>query len=226
MKKLICSITLLLFSVYISYAQEMQQIQQVQTVQTTEAMPQLRLGIKAGVNFSSLNTTNDANAKMITGINLGVFTKLPVSPMMAIQPELYVTTKGAAVSYNNLVVDGTANFHLNYIELPILLVINLSPNFNFHFGPYFSYLMSASAKNDSNVNLFNFESNLKVNDFNRFDTGVSAGLGIDIGGISLGARYSLGLLKVGKERSILGTTYTVPDANNSVINLYASISIN
>ena len=226
MKKVICSIIVLLFAVCISYAQEMQQIQQVQTVQTTEALPQLRLGIKAGTNFSSLNTTNDANARMITGLNLGVFTKIPVAPLLAIQPELYITTKGAAVSYNNLIVDGTANFYLNYLEIPILLVINLSPNFNFHIGPYVSYLMGANAKNESNVHLFNFENNLKVNDFNRFDAGVVAGLGIDIGGISLGARYNLGMQKVGKERTILGTTYTIPDANNSVITLYASISIN
>jgi Outer membrane protein beta-barrel domain len=211
MKTTIFALSLFLLSVCNAFAQEAQQ---------------MRVGIKAGVNFSSLNTKNDANSKMITGYDLGVFTKMPIAPMLAIQPELNFTTKGSAVSYNNLVANGTANFHLNYLELPILLVINPSPNFNVHFGPYASYLLSVNTTNDSNVQLFNFENELKVNDFNRFDLGIAAGLGVDIGAISIGGRFNLGLLKVGKERTILGSKYTIPDAKNSVLNLYASISLN
>ena len=186
----------------------------------------VRMGIKAGVNFSSLNTSSDGNSKMFTGFNVGVFSKIPLTSMVAIQPEFYLTTKGAAVSYNNLVANGTANIHLNYLELPILAVITLTENFNLHIGPYASYLLSANATNSSDVQLFDFEKNLKVRDFNWFDMGLAAGLGVDMGAVSLGARYNLGLIKVGRERSILGTTYTIPNATNSVINLYATLSLN
>lgn len=80
-------------------------------------------------------------------------------------------------------------------------------------------------KNESNVNLFNFENNLTTEDYNRFEAGIAAGAGIDIGALSLGARYTYGLTKVGKERTFMGTAYTFPDANNGVAIIYVLFSL-
>lgn len=185
-----------------------------------------RFGIKGGVNFSNLYTNDASKAKMLIGFNLGVFGKVPITNRIAVQPELYFTTKGAEVTYNSLFVDGTAVFHLNYMELPLLLVVNITDNFNLQAGPYGSFMISGIVKNESNINLFNFEQNIKTGDYNRFDTGFAIGAGIDIGAINLGARYYYGLTNVGHERTFQGTPYTVPDANNGVINVYISLSLN
>jgi len=185
-----------------------------------------RFGIKGGVNFSNLYSKDESSSKMLTGFNLGVYAKMPITSFIAIQPELYFTTKGAEVTYNNLFVDGTAGFHLNYIEFPLLLVININEHFNVHVGPYAGYLISGVVKNVSSINLFNFEQNITTSDYNRFDAGLAFGAGLDIGSFSLGARYCYGMTNVGRERTFMGTAYTVPNATNGVINIYVSISLN
>jgi len=185
-----------------------------------------RVGIKGGINFSSLYTEDSKDSKMLAGFNLGLFSKVPITQHVAFQPELYFTTKGAEVSYNNAFVDGIARFKLNYIELPVLLAINVTDNFNIHAGPYAAYLLSGKVTNESNVNLFDFEDNINSDDFNRFDVGIAVGAGLDFGSLGIGVRYNYGFTTVGKERSFLGTTYTFPDAKNGVLNFYAAISIN
>lgn len=185
-----------------------------------------RIGVKAGLNLSSMNASDDANTEMITGFNLGVFGKMPVSSFISVQPELYLTTKGAAVTYNNMFVDGTAHFNLTYVEVPVLVVFNLTNFLNVHAGPYVSYMLNGKVTNQSNVNIFNFEDNINVDDYNRIDAGIAVGAGLDVGAISVGARYNFGFTKVGKEQSIMGTTVTVPNATNGVLNMYVSLSLN
>ena len=172
----------------------------------------LKFGVKGGANFSNLYSDNVEDNNVLTGFNVGVFAKLPITELLAIQPELLYTTKGSELKYNNAFVNGTSTFRLNYLELPILLVINLTNNFNIHAGPYVAYLVGGKATNDSQGTLFDIEKNLKNEDYNKFDTGLSIGVGFDAE-------------KVGKERSFLGTNYTFPDGKNSVINLYVSYSI-
>ena len=195
------------------------------SIQAQDSIP-TRIGIKGGVNFSTLYAENVDDTKMLTGINLGLFAKLPLSDHFALQPELYYTMKGAEVKYNNFFVDGTARFNLNYIEVPLLLVINITDFVNIHVGPYASYLISGRAKNESNVNLFDFEENLDTDDYNKFDLGIAAGVGLDFNAISLGLRYNHGTTTIGKEETFLGTTYTFPDAKNGVLSLYLSLSLN
>jgi len=135
-----------------------------------------------------------------------------------------VTTKGASVTYNNLFVDGTAKFNLTYVEVPLLCVVNVTKLLNIQFGPYVAYLVDGKVKNVANVNLFNFEDNINVNDYNRIDAGVLLGAGLEVGAITMGARYNLGMTKVGKTKTFLGTEYTVPNANNAVINFNLAVA--
>jgi hypothetical protein len=184
-----------------------------------------QFGIKGGVNFSNLYTNDSEKDKTLTGFNVGIFSKLPLSGFFAFQPELLYTTKGSEVTYDNSFVNGIARFRLNYIEMPLLFVVNITDNFSVHAGPYAAYLVSGNVKNESSVDQFNFEDNINVDDYNRFDAGVAAGASLDFGSVSFGARYTYGLTKVGKEKTYLGTTYTFPDANNGVLSFYASVPL-
>jgi hypothetical protein len=186
----------------------------------------VRLGIKGGVNFSTLYASDADKTKALTGFNIGLYGKLPVAGMVSVQPELYFTTKGADVTYNNLFAIGTVRYTFNYLELPLLLMVNISPNFNIHAGPFASLLINGKVKHKSDVSLFDFERNLDTKDYNRLDTGIALGVGIDIASISLGMRYNFGLNTVGKERTLIGTTYIFPDAKNGVFNFYLSLSLN
>jgi Outer membrane protein beta-barrel domain len=184
-----------------------------------------QIGFKAGINFSNLydDTVEDSNT--ITGINFGMFAKLPLTSSIAIQPEVYLTTKGAKVTYNNSFAAGTVVYHLNYVEVPVLVVINVTKNFNIHAGPYVAYLVDGKVKNESNVTLFDFENNIDKNEYERIDYGLAGGIAFDFHAFSFGARYNYGLAKVGKETTYNEMTYTFPNAKNSVASVYVSVSI-
>lgn len=183
-----------------------------------------KFGVKGGVNFSNLYTDNADDENVLTGFNIGLYAKVPVTNSISIQPEVYYTGKGAEVVYNNVFASGTAKFKLNYIEVPIMLVANVTKNFNVQVGPYAGYLISGKTTNESGT--YNFQDNINTDDFNKIDAGVAAGLGFDLETVSFGVRYNYGLTKVGKERNYSGTNYTFPDGKNSVLSFYGAFSFN
>ncbi|MDI5897546.1 porin family protein [Flavobacterium yafengii] len=181
-----------------------------------------KFGVKGGVNFSNLYTDDVDDNNMLTGFNVGFFAKLPIANNIALQPEISYTGKGAELVYNNAFVSGTAQFKLDYIEVPLLLVVNVTKNFNIHAGPYAAYMVSAKTTNKSDSGSYNFEDNIDTDDFNKFDAGLAGGVGIDLEPVSFGVRYNYGLTKIGKEDS--STSFSSPDAKNSVLSFYAAFA--
>lgn len=179
-------------------------------------------GFKGGLNFSNLYTDTVDDNNVLTGFNAGLYAKFPVTNSISIQPEINYTTKGAELVYNNALVQGTAKFNINYLEVPILLVANITENFNVHAGPYLAYMVSGKTTNDSNFSSSQRE--LDTNDFNKFDAGVSAGVGIDLDVVNFGVRYNYGLTKIGK--SDTNSSFTSSDAKNSVFNVYVGLRLN
>ena len=177
-----------------------------------------KFGVKGGVNFSNFYKSDVDDNNVLTSFNLGLFAKMPISENIAIQPEISYTGKGSELTYDRLGVKGTAQFKLDYIEVPVLLVVNVTKNFNIHAGPYAAYMVSGKTTNKSNVGIFDFEDKINVDDFNRFDAGIAAGLGIDLEPVSFGVRYNYGLTKVGKDNG----DFTSSHAKNSVLSVYAS----
>lgn len=195
------------------------------TTSTKEKYP-TKYGIKGGINFADLHTNSNDKSKVLVGFNIGGFAKLPIYKMVAIQPEIYYTTKGADVTYNNLIAQGTARFTLNYIEIPILLIVNLNENFNVYVGPYASALVSGKVKNKSNTVLYDYEHNIKRENYTDYDLGIIVGGGVDIGRIGFGGRYCYGTKTVGKQKDFAGSLQRFPDSKNGVLNFYVSIALN
>lgn len=181
-----------------------------------------KFGIKAGLNLSNLykDEVNDNNMK--AGLNAGVYAKLPVFRGFSIQPELLYSNKGTKRTYDNaLFGEGEYRANLHYVELPVMGVINLGPNFNIHAGPYVSYLVSANLT-DLKSDLSSEElADLNAENLNRFDYGVAAGLGIDIDRATIGARYTLGLAEIGKSGSLVGEAFN--NNKNGVISVFVGI---
>lgn len=178
-------------------------------------------GFKGGLNFSNLYTDNVDDNNVLTGFNAGLYAKFPVAKGIAIQPEISYTTKGAELVYNNLFVKGTAKFNVNYIEVPVLLVMNITDNFNVHVGPYAAYMVSGKTSNDSN--LMSTQRDLDTDDFNKFDAGLAGGLGVDLDVVNFGVRYNYGLTKIAKEST---TNLISSDAKNSVLSVYVGLRLN
>lgn len=185
-----------------------------------------RIGLKGGLNLSNFFTQDIDDKNSLIGFNAGMFIKMPVSKSFSVQPELYFTTKGSQVSYNNLFASGDARFRLSYLEMPVLLVWNINSNFNIHGGPCIGYLLSGDVTNESSAPVFDFEKNIDIDNYNKMEASVAVGAAIDIRKISLGLRYNYGITAIGKEKNYLGTVYKFPDAKNSVLNVYMALSLN
>jgi hypothetical protein len=174
-------------------------------------------GIKGGLNMSNLYTDDADDENVLFGFNAGVYATLPVSDFVAIQPELLFTTRGSELEYNNALIEGNAKFKLNYIELPLLVRVNLTKNFNIHAGGYASYLVSSKVTGDGS---FNFEEEFDTDNFNKFDAGLAAGVGVDFNPISIGLRYNYGLTTIVKDGD------DSSDLKNSNLSLYLSYKLN
>ena len=174
-------------------------------------------GIKGGLNMSNLYTDDADDENVLFGFNAGVYATLPVSDFVAIQPELLFTTRGSELEYDNALAQGNVKLKLNYIELPLLVRVNITKNFNIHAGGYASYMVSAKSTGDGD---FEFEDQYDTDDFNKFDAGLAGGIGVDFSPLSVGVRYNYGLTTIVKDGD------DSSDLKNSNLSLYLSYKLN
>ncbi|MFW6259391.1 MAG: porin family protein [Tangfeifania sp.] len=182
-------------------------------------------GLKGGLNLSNMTVEGNDDSNLKAGFHLGVFNKIGITESFSIQPELLYSAKGFKYNYDNsAIADGETKFNLNYIDLPVKLVFNLSRDFEFQLGPYFSYLAGANVDTDAQVlEFFNIDSTdeLDRENFNAFEAGLTGGLGFTIDPLVFGFNYNLGLTQVAKDDE--PTEAMLGDAKNTVIQVYAGI---
>lgn len=181
-----------------------------------------KFGIKGGLNLTNLYVDNVQDEHVKLAGHVGFFAKLPLGRGVSLMPELLYTSKGAKVTYDNLVQgDGEYRYNFNYVELPLSLVFNIVKNFNIHAGGYAAYLTSANIKNLNEGSITGF-SDLGADNFHRFDYGLVGGLAVDIERVSIGARYNYGMADIGKAGSFPGSM--TQNAKNSGISFYIGIA--
>ena len=163
-----------------------------------------QVGLKAGVNFSSLSEKGAGLVSfswgVATGFTLGAFYAININPYLAIQPELYYSKKGGKLEGSILDILGSKSIAIHYLELPVLLKFKfptqsrVSPSV--FVGPYVS--LKLSDKGEIKVLGLKLEEHLvgiKGSDF-----GLVFGGGIDFKVsnvlVLLDIRYDLGLVNI------------------------------
>ncbi|MGI4884842.1 MAG: outer membrane beta-barrel protein [Janthinobacterium lividum] len=140
------------------------------------------VGLKGGYSLSSIAGDGASalpNADRLPAFHLGAYGQLGLNRFASVQVELlyarrgYRTTLGSATAYNT---------RLNYLDLPVLFVGNLTPNLSFHVGPQASLLLNV-ARDGANVSL--------DSRYQRVALGGVGGLEYRVGTARLGARYNL-----------------------------------
>jgi hypothetical protein len=188
---------------------------------TTENSLQPKIGIKGGINLSNLYVDDVEDENMKVGLNLGVFAKFPITKGFSIQPEVLYSSKGAKLTYDNLFGSGEYRFNLNYVEVPVLAVFNLSKNINIQAGGYAAYLTSANIKRlEDGSSEADDVADLNADNFKRFDYGLVGGVGFDIQNFTIGARYNYGLSEIG-DGGIAGEA--TKNSKNSALTFYIGI---
>ena len=185
------------------------------------------VGLKGGVNFSNLYSGEVDDRNIRTGFHAGLLVNFPLGEVVSIQPELLYSTKGATYEYNENffgfeVADVTADFNLNYIEVPILLNINLLDVVELHGGPYVGYLLSSSYDFDGQLigGDINGYEDLDKDNFRSLDYGLALGLGFNLGALQLGARYNMGLANIEDSND---AEFLLGDSKNAVVQAYAAL---
>jgi len=158
---------------------------------------QLKFGVRAGLNASTVSFPNLQNKSEKLGFHVGVFTDIPVvEDFMSVQPELSYSTKGTSFK----VLSEKQSINMNYVDLILPVSFKMS-DFNINVGPFASYLISTPDYTYYNDN------SVLVDAFKKFDAGLSAGLGYNFNKMMIGVRYNQGFIDVTEDnaRAFLGS---------------------
>lgn len=183
-------------------------------------------GIKGGVNFAKMKMISYFDldgeyekevmpSESLRRFQIGGFMTFAVTKHISIQPEIYYAKKGTKSSesetYNGFSYSSETEFKLDYIEIPVLLKINIRTKGNFKpvflFGPYIAHNLKAKMWIKETYEYQGikdgYEEEYEVPYyFESFDYGVIIGTGMDIkigsGKLVFDARYSHGLANVFK----------------------------
>jgi hypothetical protein len=166
-------------------------------------------GIKAGANFTNFTGGNfDAvKKKAIVGFHGGGFINFSLGGW-SLQPELLVSTQGARIDSANRSYD----WKVTYATVPVMLRFGTGGGLFFEVGPQVGFKLSENVTDQT------------IEDFAKgLDLSAAAGLGFQTkGGLGIGARYLLGLSKVG---DFDPSENIDPDFKNSVIQVGAFIRL-
>ena len=175
---------------------------------TSYAGAQSRFGIKAGLNFNTLQDVTESGSvenawKAQTGYHFGVAWQIKVPLLgLAIQPELmyskvrtsftnaimYTPNTGPGFVAPQLADIVPTEIDINYLTLPINLQLGIDLLVLRPFIVVSPYITLALQKG---VDLEDQDFNI-----NRFNYGVGAGIGVDIWKLQIMAKYNWGLGKL------------------------------
>jgi hypothetical protein len=168
---------------------------------TTTFAQKVVFGIKAGANVSNFTGGNfeQVDKKALIGFHGGAFLNFSFVGF-AIQPELMVSTQGAKIDS----ASGSYDWKVTYVTLPVMAQYRSPGGFFIEAGPQVGFKISDNIENKT---IENFARDL--------DLSAAAGLGFKAkNGFGLGARYTVGLSKVGDFEPSTGID---PDFKNGVI---------
>lgn len=173
------------------------------------------LGLKAGGSLSNLVGADAKFYENIFGFHVGVFANLGITKMIAFQPELLYSQKGAK---QPVLGEGYLTRRFHYVDVPLAFHVNADGLF-FEAGPQVGFLVAAKSE------FGNASTDVKDN-YNAVDFGYLAGLGYQHkAGLGVGLRYNGGFTNVYKSLVIASTTFQ-DRSRNSAFQLYLSYSFN
>lgn len=142
---------------------------------------QAQFGVRAGYNSSNFSDTNFDSKH---GFHVGAYYKIK-APVVAIEPGIQFTQKGYTGMDAASGDDITEK--VNYIDVPVLVRVNLLPILNVFAGPQGSVLISRDYELGNTS-----DSSTEV--IKGYDIGAVLGLGVNLPlGLNLQASYDLGL---------------------------------
>ncbi|MFC2101035.1 porin family protein [Bacteroidota bacterium] len=122
-------------------------------------------GMQLGLSTSEISGDR-INGPSKVGLYAGVFVNHSISNYLSLQLELNFVQKGSNKNPDSISLDNYI-LRLNYLEIPLLFIINLHKHISFEAGPSFGYLIKKYEEADYQE--------LEI-PFKNWDVGISIGL--------------------------------------------------
>lgn len=180
--------------------------------------PAPRFGVLAGASIATLAGDPVEEWDSRTGFVAGATLTLPLTSVVAFQPEVLFAQKGARISEDGF----TATFKLAYVEVPLLLRVDVPTTGavrpHLFAGPALAFKASCDVEaSGAGVSASrpcrDIANEEEGDDLRSFDAGLMLGgaLGVDFGArrLNVGARYTLGLTKLVAEDDVKNRAITV-----------------
>jgi hypothetical protein len=146
------------------------------------ARAQFSLGVKAGVNYSTIDADNAPNSS-VAGYQVGAFARF--GGAFYLQPELYLSSTGGDFKSSDY-----ADVKFTNLDLPVLLGARFGPsnlNFRIMAGPVFTAILN------TNEGIFTTDLPSAFRNYKSATVSGQVGAGIDFGPITADLRYQGGL---------------------------------
>ena len=191
------------------------------------AQAQFHIGTKAGDNFSNYVGDN-APHKMNVNYHVGGFVEFGVLGILSVAPEVMFSAQGGTekvpelhggdVVYKNAKI----KWNTNYVNIPVMLKLNLLGKFSLDFGPQFGFNVTSKCKTE--IENFEGQSYDYKDQTNKFDLALGVGATYNINRfIFVQGRYMMSVTKSYKS-NVLGVTLPV-DARNGVLQLSVGVKL-
>ena len=176
----------------------------------TDEFYRIRFGITGGVNIANTVSAYNSNysTAAIAGFNAGLTMEIPLIYPLSFAPEALYSQKGFAATTAS---DGNFTLRTNYVDVPLLAKLKLSPTFNFLVGPQFSIPVSTTQTFD---NGFNITSEQNYDTYRSQKTLLDGVLGVSFDfspNVELRARYTIDL-----EQNPQNSSFSNGDYRNQV----------
>jgi hypothetical protein len=162
------------------------------------AQGEFAIGIKGGLNFSNVNTNSaGATYDSRTGYNAGAFVLLKFGKI-GIQPEVLFSSQGSKVHYN---FNNSVDQNFSYVNIPVIVKLYTVAGINLQIGPQFGFLTNDPVVKDPSGSGQDIKGAYK-----KSDVSAALGVGWDLPfGLTIDARYNLGLTKINNNAAISDT---------------------
>lgn len=192
---------------------------------TTKKLNPGGLYLKGGLNLANISTNSNGTvdkANMLTTFHVGVVGDIPLAAAFSFQPGILLSSKGSKTEIyanNNNTTDNYYKLKTNplYIEIPANFVFKVpftsESRLFFGAGPYAAIgiggktsgerrVLGVTSSYEQDIQFNNDDpftsgqEDASVNKLRRFDYGFNGLAGFEVGKVSLGVGYGLGLAKI------------------------------
>jgi hypothetical protein len=183
-----------------------------------------KVGVKAGVNYTTITGDDANNVDAQWQYHGGLFVHINLTENLIFQPEALYSRQGADLNEGG-------ELDLSYLNVPLLIKFKFAERFGVYAGPQFGVIMKAQTiYDDPNGKEITADSE---DQFSTFDIGGAFGFEVDLPfNLKTGARYVVSFPSIGEDyqadfdatgQPVPSGTIPAADLKNSVIQAYVGI---